>query len=226
MWTTWSLLPRTRTCDGSRVASPSGATSMSSTRNGPTASYVVVSDSCVVSQTVTDYLHEVPPATIPVTIHLQPVRLGRSWILAHLVLKDAEGQVCTTARTRYVAWDMGRWRRRARRSPRTGVPPCSRHLDGHVGSHPTRTGEDPCVASRALRLAVPQRLDVVTPAQDPPRSSSVRRMTPSIPPHSLAGERASNHSTATRGIILDRSHDRHDDGVELRAGQGGQASRR
>jgi acyl-CoA thioesterase FadM len=62
--------------------------------------------SYVVARTVIDYHHEVTRRELPVTIHVQPVRVGRSSASVHLVLEDASGRVCTLAQTRYVAWDM------------------------------------------------------------------------------------------------------------------------
>lgn len=64
--------------------------------------------SYVVARIAIDYLHEVRRDTLPVTIYVQPVRVGRSAVEVNLVLRDSMDLVCTTAQTRYVAWDKSR----------------------------------------------------------------------------------------------------------------------
>jgi acyl-CoA thioesterase FadM len=66
----------------------------------------------VTASTSIEYLREVRRASLPITIQVRPAHVGRTSFVLDLVLLDAAGRRCSTARSRYVAWD------RERRGPR------------------------------------------------------------------------------------------------------------
>lgn len=66
----------------------------------------------VTARTSIDYLKEVRRPDLPITIHVEVERVGRTSFVLDLVLCDNTGTRCSVAKTRYVGWD------RDRRGPR------------------------------------------------------------------------------------------------------------
>ncbi|GAB3857724.1 thioesterase family protein [Nocardioides maradonensis] len=59
----------------------------------------------VVADLSVAYLREVRRRDSPVRVHVAIGRVGRASFEATMVLCSADGEVCSTARTRYAAWD-------------------------------------------------------------------------------------------------------------------------
>ena len=66
----------------------------------------------VVADLSVAYLREVRRCDSPVRVHVAIDRVGRATFGATMVLCSASGDVCSTARARYAAWDPGERRSR------------------------------------------------------------------------------------------------------------------
>lgn len=62
----------------------------------------------VVARTTITYLHEIEPADCPILVYVNVRRAGRSSFDVDNVACSASGRVCSTAETRYSAWDPAR----------------------------------------------------------------------------------------------------------------------
>jgi acyl-CoA thioesterase FadM len=62
----------------------------------------------VVARTTITYLHEIRPSDCPIRVYVNVRRVGRSSFDVDVVACSAFGRVCSSAETRYSAWDPGR----------------------------------------------------------------------------------------------------------------------